>query len=34
MQNHILELLQQYGFVVEESRVLNWPACSPDLSPI
>ncbi len=33
MQNHILQLLQQHGFVVE-SQVLNWPACSPDLSPI
>ncbi len=33
MQNHILQLLQQHGFVEEES-CLNWPACSPDLSPI
>ncbi len=33
MQNHILQLLQQHGFVVEESEVLNWPACSPDISP-
>lgn len=27
----ILHLLQQHGFIIEE--VLNWPACSLDLSP-
>ncbi len=32
MQNHILQLLQQHGFVVEESGAEL--ACSPDLSPI
>ncbi len=32
MQNHILQLLQQHGFVVEESGAEF--ACSPDLSPI
>ncbi len=31
-QNHILQLLQQHGFVVEESGAEL--ACSPDLSPI
>ncbi len=33
MQNNILQLLQPHGFIVGV-RVLNWPACSPDRSPI
>ncbi len=32
VQNHILQLLQQHSFVVEE--YVNWPANNPDLSPI
>lgn len=33
MPSHILHVLQQHGFVVRV-RVLDWPACSPDLFPI
>ncbi len=33
MQNHILHTLQVLA-AEEEGTVLDWPACSPDLSPI
>ncbi len=33
MPDHILHQLQHHG-CVEEDPVTEWPACSPDLSPI
>lgn len=32
--SHILHVLQQRGYVVKWVRLLNWPACSPDLLPL